>query len=124
MLKKIIFLVVFGICGLVFGEMKTNWVDHYEGVELYSIKFVYNDSFVTRPATMPLGVPHYDATITVYTKTINGLEAVSEPFKGIFTDGKCWEDNPDSILRLVGEIRYVPVPYPDLEQELPLIVVP
>jgi hypothetical protein len=42
---------------------------------------------------MPEGVPHYDATITVFRVVDGKTERVCEPWRGVFTDGKCYEDN-------------------------------
>lgn len=66
---------------------------------VYIVTFQYNDSWCTRPLTFPIGFPHYDAEITVRMCCESKLAQIGEPFKGIFTDGKCYEDNlPDLIV--------------------------
>lgn len=64
----------------------------------YLIKFEYRESFVMRPATSPMGCAHYNAKITVFVIS-NGVPVqIGESFKGIFTDGKCYEDNPGDLV--------------------------
>ncbi len=76
-----------------FAEQKTVTKNYQDTDGFFVVQFDYNDAWFWRPATMPEGVPHYDATITVFRVVDGKTERVCEPWRGVFTDGKCYEDN-------------------------------
>jgi hypothetical protein len=76
-------------------EVEITYKD-YSG--FYVIKFVYNDSFCTIPATNPPGRPHYSATITVYEVKDGDTVVIGKPFSGTYTAGKCYEDEPTGLI--------------------------
>jgi len=67
----------------------------------YIVQFEYSNSFYTRPATSPLGCPHYDATITVFKIKDGKPVQVGKSWQGTFTDGRCYEDK---LSDLVGRV--------------------
>lgn len=76
-----------------FAEQKTATKNYQGSNGFFVVQFDYDDSWFSRPATIPEGVPHYDAKITVF-RVVNGkTEQVCDPWRGVFTDGKCYEDN-------------------------------
>ena len=76
-----------------FGGQKTATRNHQGTNGYYVVQFEYDEAQYMRPATSPPGVPHYDATITVFRVVDGKQEQVGEPWRGQFTDGKCYEDN-------------------------------
>lgn len=74
-------------------EQKTVTKNYQDTDGFFVVQFGYDDAWFSRPATMPEGVPHYDATITVFRVVDGKTERVCEPWRGVFTDGKCYEDN-------------------------------
>ena len=76
-----------------FAEQKTVTKNYQDTDGFFVVQFDYDDAWFSRPATMPEGVPHYDATITVFRVVDGKTERVCEPWRGVFTDGKCYEDN-------------------------------
>lgn len=74
-------------------EQKTVTKNYQDTDGFFVVQFDYDDAWFSRPATMPEGVPHYDATITVFRVVDGKTERVCEPWRGVFTDGKCYEDN-------------------------------
>ncbi|MFA5378120.1 MAG: hypothetical protein WC455_20375 [Dehalococcoidia bacterium] len=81
-----------------FAEQKTVTKTHQDTNGFFVIKFDYDDSWFSRPATMPEGVPHYDAKITVFRVIDGKTVQVCEPWRGVFTDGQCFEDNLSDIV--------------------------
>jgi hypothetical protein len=66
----------------------------------FVVQFDVNESFVSRPATFPEGVPHYDAVITVFKVVDGKMEKVCPAWSGEFTDGKCYEDKLSDLVAM------------------------
>jgi hypothetical protein len=89
----LIVVCIFWLAVPAFAEQKTATKNYQDTNGFYVVQFDYDDSLFSRPATMPEGSPHYDAKITVF-RVVNGkTDRVCEPWRGQFTDGKCYEDN-------------------------------
>jgi hypothetical protein len=83
----------------------------------YQIHFtVPNPCSAAVPATIPPGVPHYDAEIMVYRVTevlaqhapnlkdeARLLTPVGKPFIGVYTAGLCYEDKPEYLVKKAEE---------------------
>ena len=85
--------------GISMNTIVTSEKNYNDSTGFYVIRFDYDDSWWTIPATYPPGPPHYDATITVYQIKDGKKEVLGEPFVGFFTDGKCYEDEPGYLVR-------------------------
>lgn len=66
----------------------------------FVVQFDVNESIVMRPATLPAGVPHYDAVITVFKVVDGKMEKVCPAWSGQFTDGKCYEDKLSDLVAM------------------------
>jgi hypothetical protein len=92
----------FIVCGLLlfssaFAEQKIVTKNYQDTNGFFVVQFVYDDSFYFQPATIPAGVPHHYAAITVY-RVIDGKREKIGSWRGVFTDGKCFEDNLSEII--------------------------
>ena len=81
-----------------FADIVTTTKNYQDTNGFFVVQFKYDNSWCTRPATNPPGVPHYEAMITVLRVIDGTTKRVCEPWKGVFTDGKCYEDNLTNIV--------------------------
>jgi len=71
---------------------------------IYQITFTFDDAKPTFPAKSD--VPHYAANIDVKVLRDGNWQWVGEPFRGVFTDEKCWEDVPENLIRVATEMTW------------------
>ena len=57
------------------------------------------------PLTLPVGQPHYNATITVSEVVEGRQQLVTAPFAGQWTPRGCFEDDPESLVKEALERR-------------------
>lgn len=87
------------LAGTCKAEARTVDKVHTDVTGVFIVQFDYDDAILSTPATSPPGPPHYSAKITVRRVTDTGItELVCPPWLGVFTDGKCWEDNLTAIV--------------------------
>lgn len=77
-----------------------------ESHQTYYITFVYNDQNLVEFPNYPDLPPHWRAYISVEKKTKSGLEQIGRPFAGIYTDGKCYEDNLNALISIAEGNSY------------------
>lgn len=64
---------------------------YHEGTNgTFRVDYLYIPAFCSTPATMPPGVPHYDATVAVFT---NGIQ-IGKSFNGVYAPGCKMCDDP------------------------------
>ena len=96
MKKLITILALILFCATCYAETKIAIrLAPYDG-EVYTIVFEYSD----KPLPYPSNVPHYAANISVYQGWREKQNLVGETFTGYFTDGACYEDNPQDLIRI------------------------
>lgn len=72
--------------------------NYQDDTGFYVIEFEYYTGSCMVPATIPLGKPHYAATITVY-QIIDGKKVmIGKPFDGQYIPGGCFEDASDYLV--------------------------
>lgn len=64
----------------------------------YILVFDYDTCFVEIPMTYPAGPPHYKSFVSIY-KRLNKDSIFIYKFKCEYTDGKCYEDEPKSLIK-------------------------
>lgn len=76
----------------------------------YTVKYEYNDSYASIPATYPPGVAHYSAWITVSEVVNRATSAIGKPFAGQYTMEGCFEDDPSTLVEsaLKGDGKLTP----------------
>ncbi len=113
-----IMFIFYGFSGAVAGE-RDNWVtlemnsdwdsNRHQTVTknygCYVIEFYYNKAYANIPATMPLGKPHYDATITVYEIVEGKKEKVGESFRGVYTTTGCCMSLEQNVKRAIENAK-------------------
>jgi len=65
----------------------------------YLIRFDYDTGWALTPSTYPPGQPHYTSLITVLQVIDGETGAIGEPFWGVYTEGGCFEDNPETLVQ-------------------------
>lgn len=91
--------------------VSTTYVGHFDSAKRnitferneYMVKYIYDPTFCMVPMTNPPGFPHYDATITVYQKTLVNNKykyiQIGEPMMGQYVSGGCFEDVPEDYIK-------------------------
>ncbi len=80
-------------------EMQTDEITFSDSTGFFIIRFVYDGSYCSIPATYPAGCPHYDATVIVSQVTDGKEKKLGDQFQWTYTKQKCYEDNPATLVR-------------------------
>jgi uncharacterized protein YxeA len=100
-LHKIVLISLLAVVSLIAEEesmTKATREVRIDGVD-YVVQYEYDEKGVyTVPSTMPLGKPHYNATVTVYKKNGKDLQFVDSS-RGVYVlGGPCFEDVPKDLV--------------------------